>query len=283
MRFAFIRAEKAQYPVRVLCRVLEVSPSGYYAWLSRKPSLRSRETTKLKVTIRALFAENKRRYGSPRIWDDLREQGWIVGKNRVARLMHDMELQARRKRRFVTTTHSEHALVRFENVLSRDFQPGRLNEVWAGDITYLPTTRGWLYLAVLLDLHSRRVVGASASDRIDTELVRQALEQALRARPAPALHHSDQGCQYAADAYQAVLRRHGIEASMSRRGNCWDNAPVESFFSTLKSELAMPAHGWSPERTRTHVHDYLHWYNHRRKHSALGFRRPADFERLSAA
>lgn len=283
MRFPFIRAEKAHYPIRVLCRVLEVSPSGYYAWLARGPSERSRETTRLKVAIRALFAQSKRRYGSPRIWDDLREQGWTVGRSRVERLMREMGLQARPKRRFVTTTHSEHSLMRLDNVLARNFWPGRLNQVWAGDITYLRTTRGWLYLAVLLDLHSRRVVGTSVSDRIDTELVRAALQRALTTRAAPAIHHSDQGCQYASDDYRSLLAHHGIQASMSRRGNCWDNAPVESFFSTLKSELAMPDRGWSPERTRAELSDYLSWYNHRRKHSALGYLRPAQFEQRLAA
>lgn len=281
MRFRFIRAERAHYPVAVLCRVFGVSQSGFYAWLKRPPSARARQTARLRLEIRALFKESKRRYGSPRIWHALYEQGWRIGTARVERLMRDMRLRARQPRRYVSTTQSEHTYVRAENVLDRNFTPAQLNQVWAGDITYLQTTAGPRYLAVILDLCSRRVIGAALSKRIDTDLTLAALTMALRSRPAPALHHSDQGSQYAAGRYQRMLVRHGIQSSMSRRGNCWDNAPVESFFSSLKTEIEL-SQPWSASKVETTVRNYIHWYNHRRKHSGIDYQKPAEFEAAAA-
>ena len=239
MRYAFIRAQKARHSIRLMCRVLEVSRAGYYKWLSATLSMRAKRELKLRAHIRTIFDEHRGRYGSPRVWAELRDQGVCVSRKRVERLMRQMKLQARPKRRFVITTQSAHAFERFENVLDRKFNVNKANDVWAADITYLPTRDGWLYLAVVIDLFSRRIIGWAFSDRIDAALTVSALEMALATRPAPRLHHSDQGIQYAASAFQRLLAAHRIKPSMSRRGDCWDNAPVESFFSSMKTELAL--------------------------------------------
>jgi putative transposase len=276
VRFRFIDAEKAFYPVRILCRVLQVRHSGYYAWRSRDESARAKANRRLAVEVRAVFAENKGRYGSPRISRSLK-----VCRHRVARLMRQQKLQARPRRRYCTTTDSRHSLPTPPNLLGRDFRTSELDRVWAGDVTYIPTGDGWLYLAVLLDLYSRRVVGYSMSERNDERLTLSALERALAQRqPRPGLiHHSDRGTTYAAGTYQDVLRQHGITTSMSRKGNCLDNAVVESFFSTLDFECA----GGHPFRSRStarrSIADYiLGYYNPTRLHSYLGYRSPMEFE-----
>jgi len=282
VRFAFIDRERQRYPLGLLCRVLGVSRAGYYVWRQRAETPQPDKDATLRVAIRAIFREHKGRYGSPRVWDDLREDGWQISRKRVERLMREMGLVARPKRKFVTTTMSEHAFERFYNRLNRNFTTCAANEVWAADITYIPTRDGWLYLAVVIDLFSRRVVGWAMSSTIDVALTTNALTMALAGRPAPGLHHSDQGAQYAATSYQALLRAHGIQTSMSRRGNCWDNAPVESFFSTLKTELALDRHA-SKEKSKTQVFEYIEaYYNRCRKHSSIGNVPPVAFERMAA-
>jgi putative transposase len=276
VRFAFIDAKKASFPVSILCHVLRVRRSGYYAWRSRGESKRATANRLLAIEVRAVFAEHKGRYGSPRVSRVLR-----AGRHRVARLMREQHLWARSRRRFCRTTDSRHSLPTPANLLGRDFRASEPDRVWAGDVTYIPTGEGWLYLAVLLDLYSRRVVGWSMSERNDERLTLAALEMALDQRQPESglIHHSDRGTTYAAGTYQDVLRQHGITTSMSRKGNCLDNAVVESFFSTLDFECA----GGQPFRSRStarrSITDYLlGYYNPTRLHSYLGYRSPMEFE-----
>jgi transposase InsO family protein len=284
VRFALIEAKKADYPIAMLCRVLRVRRSGFYAWLGRDESARAKEDRQLVVDIRAVFQEHKRRYGSPRIYRELKTQGKPACRHRIARLMREDQLRARRKRRFVRTTDSRHSMPTPPNLLARNFNADAPNRVWAGDVTYLPTRDGWLYLAVLLDLFSRRVIGWALSERNDEELTLGALQMALDQRqPEPGLvHHTDRGTTYAGGTYQDVLAQHGVICSMSRKGNCWDNAVVESFFSSLDVECADEEPFASRAEARRQVIDYiLGYYNPTRLHSYLGYRSPMEFERAA--
>ncbi len=281
MRFRFIAAEKARFPIRLLCRTLHVSRAGFYAWRGRAPSSRAQADERLGVEIVAIHAQMRQRYGSPRIHAELVERGCRAGRKRVARLMRVHGLAARRRRRFRVTTQSRHPLPIAPNVLARQFQRPEPDQAWVTDITYIPTGEGWLYLAVILDLCSRFAVGWAMNDRITDDLTLDALGMALaRRRPAPGLlHHSDRGSQYASADYQRVLAQHEIVCSMSRRGDCWDNAVAESFFASLKVELVHDA-TW-PTRTaaRTELFEYLEvFYNGQRRHSALGYLSPRAFE-----
>ena len=281
MRFRFVEAEKANYPIRWMCRCLAVSRSGYYAWRSRAASARAQQDARLKVEIAASYAASRKTYGSPRILRDLREDGHRVSRKRVARLMRELGLEGRRKRRFRATTDSQHPFPVAPNVLMRDFEVEAPNTAWVADITYLATLDGWLYLAVILDLFSRRVVGYALSDRIDRELVLEALRRALESQPGARdlVAHSDRGSQYASHDYREALDRAGITCSMSRRGNCWDNAVVESFFGTLKTELLYELPLQTNDRTRSAVADYIEaFYNVRRRHSSLDYQSPLEFE-----
>ena len=266
-----------------MCRVLEVSTSGYYDWRGRAESQRKKQDRRLVVEIKAIHRQSRQTYGSPRIHDQLKDRGIRCGKKRVARLMQLHGLRAKQTRRFKATTDSKHTLPVADNVLSRQFTPSAPDVVWAADITYIPTRQGWLYLAVVLDLFSRRVVGWSMHKRLDRSLVLDALEMALRGRsPGPGLiHHSDRGSQYASGDYQALLEAQQMICSMSRRGNCWDNAPVESFFSTLKRELVHHCRYQTRAEARAELFEYIEvWYNRRRRHSSLGYQSPAEYEAL---
>jgi putative transposase len=230
MRFAFIDVEKTSYPMRILCRVLEVSRSGYYAWCTRKPSARELEDERLRPKIVEAFKTGRGTYGSPRVRDELIDQGFEIGRKRVARLMRELGLQGVSPRKFRVTTHSDHDHPIAENVLDRNFEASGPNEKWATDITYIYTSEGWLYLAVVMDLYSRRIVGWSTADHLKTELCLDALQMAFDHRTGVGglLHHSDRGVQYASDRYRKALAAQGIECSMSRRGNCWDSQIVQS-------------------------------------------------------
>lgn len=280
MTFAFIAAEKAAYPVRTLCRALGVSPSGFYAWRQRPPARRTRTDAALQVQLRAAHTASGGTYGSPRLHAVVQAQGTRVGRHRVIRLMRAAQLVGRPRRRFRTTTIADAAATPAPNVLEQTFTAPAPNAVWMADITAIPATDGWLYLAVLLDLYSRRVVGWAAGATLDTSLVLTAWRRAVvRRRAPPALHHSDRGCQYTSAAYQHALAAHGVCCSMSRRGNCYDNAVVESFFRTLKSDLGDRLHAARAVvavRLAAYIDDF---YNTRRLHSTLGYRSPAQFER----
>ena len=280
MRFEFISAEKAHFPVRLLCRCLDVSRSGYYASLSRPRSARATADARLTAQLRLAHADSRQTYGRPRLCRALRARGIAVSGKRIARLMRAAGLFAHGRRRFVISTQSDHGERIAPHRLRRRFHRRKLNRVWAADITACWTREGWCYLAVILDLASRRVVGWALRRSPGPELVIAALSVALprlhgRTR---LLHHSDRGIQYASHAYRALLARHRIRVSMSRRGNCWDNAPVESFFSSLKME-ALPPQPWLDAYDATAaLAEYIDFYNHRRLHSALNYRSPSDFE-----
>jgi putative transposase len=281
LRFGFIQTERALYPVRLLCRTLAVSSAGFYAWCRRGLSLRAREDAALKVKIRAAHAASGKRYGSPRIHADLKADDHRVGRKRVARLMREEDIEGQRKRRFRATTDSRHAHPVAPNELQRNFTASAPNKAWVTDITYIWTREGWLYLAAILDLYSRRVVGWSLDSYLDRSLALDALGMALKTRrPEVGLvHHSDRGVQYASADYQAQLRTHGLICSMSRKGDCWDNAVAESFFSTLKAELVHRTDYATRSQARTSIFEYIEtFYNGRRRHSALGYISPVAYE-----
>lgn len=281
MRFALIDAEKAHYPVDVLCAVLEVSRSGYYAWKRRPAPARAKADEQLGVEIVAAHRRSRGTYGSPRVHADLRAKGLRVGKKRVERLMREKGIAAQRKRRFRRTTDSNHQSPIAPNVLERDFTQEAPNQAWVTDVTYIFTAEGWLYLAVMIDLFSRRVVGWATSDTNDRGLALEALNQALRARrPHVGLvHHSDRGSPYASEDYRNALRDRGITASMSRTGDCWDNAVAESFFATLKGELVDHERYTTRAAAVASIGDYIErFYNPQRRHSHLGYVSPIEFE-----
>jgi len=285
VRFAFIAVEKAGFPVRLLCRVLGVSRAGFYAWHTREPSPHAHADERLGLEIAAIHAESRRRYGSPRVHAELGDRGHRVGRKRVARLMRQRGLAGRRRRRFRATTDSRHAFPIASNILARQFAQAAPDVAWVTDITYIATGEGWLYLAAILDLCSRAVVGWAVSERITRELALEALDMALRRRRplAGLLHHSDRGSQYASGDYQTVLADHGIVCSMSRRGNCWDNAMAESFFATIKVELVHDAAWPTHAVARAELFEYIEvFYNGQRRHSSLGYLSPRAFERQRA-
>jgi len=281
MRFAWIAAEKASYPLGLLCRCLAVTRSGYYAWASRAVSRHTAVDAQLTRQLRVAHADSRGTYGRPRLHQVLRARGIRVSAKRIARLMQAAGLVARGRRRYRVTTDSAHAYPIAPNRLRRRFRVTQLNRVWAADITACPTRGGWCYLAVILDLASRRVVGWALQRTLDATVVTAALTRALvTRRPTRSLlHHSDRGCQYASGAYRQQLAAAGIRVSMSRVGNCWDNAPLESFFSTLKTEL-FPARPWADFQAATvAIRDYIDdFYNRRRLHSSLGYVSPVAFE-----
>jgi putative transposase len=281
VKFVFIAAEKAVYPVGVLCDVLGVSRSGYYAWSGRPEPARAQSDAQLKAQIAAVHEKSRSTYGSPRVHAELRGKGVRVGKKRVERLMREDGIRARQKRRFRRTTDSNHTHPIAPNVLARQFTVTAPNKVWVTDVTYIATAEGWLYLAAILDLFSRRVVGWATSATNDRALALGALELALRARQPAAglLHHSDRGSPYASEDYRQALRQRGLVASMSRSGDCWDNAVAESFFGTLKAEHVDYERYPTRAIAIASIGDYLErFYNPVRRHSHLDYVSPMEFE-----
>jgi len=285
VKYACIQAHEGEFTLVLMCRVLTVSRTGYYAWRSRAPSAHAAADTRLRVAIRAIHAESHQRYGSPRIHRELRVRQWSCSRKRVARLMRLDGLRGKRRRRYRCTTQAD-GTAPAPNRLGRRFRVAAPNRVWGSDVTACWTAQGWLYLAVVLDLASRRVIGWATGATPGQELTLPALRQALTHRTPPAglLHHSDRGMHYTGSSYQRLLAAHGGIASMSRRGNCWDNAVVESFFATLKTELVADAQWWSHSDATDALRQYIAWYNGQRLHSTLGYVSPARFERqLTAA
>jgi putative transposase len=282
VKYQFIAAHQTEFKVTVMCRVFEVSRSGYYAWLKSSTSPRKMANQALKQQIKEIHQHSRQTYGSPRIHAELKAQGIKCGHNRVARLMRQEQLWAKQKHKFkMTTTDSAHSYPVAPNLLDQDFTSSRPNEKWLTDITYIPTAEGWLYLAAVLDLYSRRIVGWAMSDNLERPLVIAALQMAFQSRqPAPGLlHHSDRGSQYASDDYQALLTKYQMRCSMSRTGNCYDNAPMESFFGSLKTELVHHCHYLTKAEAKTSIFEYIElFYNRFRRHSALLFLSPANYE-----
>jgi putative transposase len=279
VRYQFIRDHRAEFSVRRMCSVLSVSHGGFYGWLSRPESRRSREDRRLKVEIRSVFKKNKENYGSPRVHRELRQRSIDCGRHRVARLMREEGLQAKSRRAFRVTTRSKSDHWFAPNLLNREFEVPDLNTVWLGDITYLWTREGWLYLAVVMDLCSRLIVGWALTTSLTDDLTLEALNQALESRnPDPGLmHHSDRGSQYTSEDYLDKLEDQGFVISMSRKGNCWDNAPMESFFASFKTELG--DRFFSRVGARHEVFQFIEvYYNRKRMHSALDYKSPSQFE-----
>jgi transposase InsO family protein len=281
VKFAFILAEKAFYTITMLCRVLDVSRSGFHAWRGRPQAPRVRSDAQLAVQVAAVHKRSRKAYGSPRVHAELRAKGVRVGKKRVERLMRENGLEARRKRRFRKTTDSKHSHPIAPNLVARKFEVTAPNRVWVTDVTAIWTLEGWLYLAAILDLYSRRVVAWAVSANNDTLLALAALQAGLRARrPAAGLvHHSDRGSPYASADYRAALACHGVVASMSRKGDCWDNAVAESFFATLRAELVDHQLYATHQSATSSIGDYVdNFYNVERRHSFLGYLNPIEFE-----
>lgn len=285
MKYACIARHRHEHPVRLMCDVLEVSPAGFYASQKRPPCLRAIADETLMLHVRIIHRESAESYGAPRVQRDLSDIGFRVGTKRVARLMREEGLQGRApRRRRPKTTDSDHELPVAPNLLNRQFDVTgvALNQVWVGDITYVPTQEGWLYLATVLDLASRRCVGWAMHETLDAEpLVVRALDMAVASRrpPRDLVFHSDRGKQYCAEVFRERLTRYGMIASMSRKGNCWDNAVAESFFATLEVEL-IDKHRWATrDEARRAIFQFIEgWYNRRRRHSTLGYRSPAAYE-----
>jgi len=285
MKYAFIVAHVAQFPMRLMCRALEVSRSGFYAWRKRPESRRSIKNRLLVDKIKEVHQKSRKTYGSPRVHVQLVAEGERCGRSRVERLMRANEIRAKQKRKFVLTTDSKHDLPVASNILERKFAVDEPNTVWLSDITYIPTDEGWLYLAGVLDLCSRTAVGWSMSETLEKTLVLDALKMAYqRRRPGKGLlHHSDRGSQYASDDYGYLLKSYGMRMSMSRKGDCWDNAVMESFFGTLKKELVHNRRYRTRAEARQDIFEFIEvFYNRERLHSSLGYMSPADYEKQIA-
>ena len=280
-----MRSHQGEFSIDTMCTVFGVKRAAYYAWRDRPESARVAEDRELGDLVEQIHTENKRRYGAPRIEQELRKRGRKHSKKRVARLLKERGLRPRRATRRVKTTDSKHSHPVAPNLLAREFTAEAPNQKWAGDITYIPTDEGWLYLAVVIDLFSRKVIGWSMSDRIDQQLTRSAMLMALKARKpkGPLLVHSDRGVQYAAGDYRQLLKDWTLTPSMSRTGNCWDNAPSESFFATMKTEQTHHEHYATRDEARRRHFEYIEmYYNRVRLHSTLGYLSPVEFEALSA-
>lgn len=285
MKYACIDRRRDRYPVRLMCRLLDVSASGFYAWRTRPESPRAQQDRELMPKIRQIFEDSKGVYGSPRVHAELSAEGIQVGRNRIARLMRLERLRGCPKRRFRVTTQRDPAHPVAKNLLKQDFKAEAPNQRWASDITYISTKQGWLYLAVVMDLFSRRIVGWSMSHHMGRHLVLGALQMAIEARrpDGPLIHHSDRGGQYTSEDFRNELARQGIECSMSASANCYDNAVVESFFGVLKRERVNRVRYRTRDEARADLFEYIEvFYNRRRRHGYLGNISPADFEEQSA-
>jgi putative transposase len=280
MKFAFI-AQEVAFSVKAMCRVLGVTRSGFYAWKKRPKPAREKSDAQLAATVASVHERSRKAYGSPRVHAELKARGVCIGRKRIERLMRENGLQGRRRRRFKRTTDSKHSGPIARNLLARDFRVSEPNRVWVTDVTAIATGEGWLFLAAIIDLYSRRVVGWATSPNNDTALALDALQGALSARkPPPGLvHHSDRGSPYASDGYRAKLRAHRVRRSMSRKGDCWDNAVAESFFATLRAELVDHASYPTQHVASTSIGDYIdNFYNVERRHSYLDYLNPIEFE-----
>jgi putative transposase len=282
VKYAFVKENDRRWPVGVMCRVLRISRSGYYGWKNRPVSRRQQRHEALLSKIRIAHQENRELYGSPRVHRALRIEGETVSRNTVAKLMREANIRAKQRRRFVPrTTDSSHQKPVAGNILARDFTASKPNRKWAADITYVPTDQGWLYVAAILDVYSRKIIGWSMADHMESELVIAALRMALHhRRPGKGLlHHSDRGVQYASDDYMYLLQSHNIQMSMSGKGDCWDNAMMESFWATLKTELIHLKSYTTFSEARQSIFEYIEvFYNRKRLHSSLGYVSPESFE-----
>ena len=282
MRYQFVKQYQGQFSLSALCRVMAVSRCGFYSFCKRPISATEQANQELSVQIQKVFVQSKETYGSPRIYEELQELGIDGSEKRIARLMHLAHLKAVLPKRFVITTDSDHALPIADNLLDREFASDTPDRKWTADISYVWTSEGWLYLAVILDLFSRRIVGWSMGTTLERSLVLSALDMALTSRTPGAglLCHSDRGSQYASGDYQKALEKAGATCSMSRKGNCWDNAPTESFFATLKKEMVYRTHFASRAEAKAAIFEWIVvWYNRKRRHSSLGYLSPEAFER----
>lgn len=281
MKYAWLDLQRPHYPLSALCRALSVSQSGYRSWKRGGGANRKRLTDGQMLTlIRTIHAEFKGAYGSPRMTDEIRSRGFPASERRVARLMRENHIRANHKRRYKVTTDSKHKLPVAPNLLDRQFDPDEPNQVFTSDITYIWTTEGWLYLAVVLDLFNREVVGWSIKEHMTADLVVDALVMAwFRRRPAPgAIHHSDRGSQYCSHVFQEKLREYGMRCSMSRKGNCWDNAPTESYFNSMKNERVYATRYATRAEAMADLFEYIEvFYNRKRRHSTLGNVSPTQF------
>lgn len=285
MRFAFIAKNEGLLPIKRLCQIMDVSPRGYRAWRTRPMSKTQRADMVVLAHIREQFALSLGSYGRPRMAEELRELGLAVGERKVGRLMRENAIAVKRNKKFKATTDSNHSFNIAPNLLDRDFFAEQPNQKWAGDISYVWTREGWLYLAVIIDLHSRRVIGWAVSSRMKRDLAIRALKMAIALRNPPkgCIHHTDRGSQYCSHDYQKLLRHHGFKVSMSGKGNCYDNAVVETFFKTIKAELMWQQSWETPRAAEMAIFEYINgFYNPRRRHSALGWKSPLAFEAKAA-
>jgi transposase InsO family protein len=281
MKYTFVRDEAKNHSVEKLCEVMEISRSSYYAFESKSMSKREEADQRLMPIVQEIFKTNRKAYGYRRVSDELKERGENCGKYKTAGLMRKLNLSPVVKRRFKLTTDSKHSLPIFTNVLNRNFKPSKMNQAWTSDITYIETAQGWLYLAVVMDLYSRTIVGWAMDKNMMVDLVENALKMAISRRKISAglLLHSDRGSQYASHKYQSLLKQHGIICSMSRKGNCWDNAPMESFFRSLKVECVYQQSFQQREEAKSEIFSYIEgFYNRQRKHSALNYLSPREYE-----